>query len=55
MFIPHQKVSKRDVNLQSIIKHNKNSVSIDDNLAFDKTMFCSGPVFVEKAGLNYLM
>ena len=55
-FIPYQKVSKRDVNLQSIIKYNKNSVSIDYNSAFDKLRtFCSGPVFVEKAGLNYLM
>ena len=55
-FIPYQKVSKRDVNLQSITKYNKDSVSIDYNSAsFDKRMFCSGPVFVEKAGLNYLM
>ena len=54
-FIPYQKVSKRDVNLQSITKYNKNSVSIDYNSAFDKRTFCSGPVFVEKAGLNYLM
>ena len=55
-FIPYQKVSKRDVNLQSITKYNKDSLSIDYNSArFDKRMFRSGPVFVEKAGFNHLM
>ena len=51
-----KKLVGRMLNFQSITKYNKDSVFIDYNSAsFDKRIFCSDPVFVEKAGFNYLM